>query len=201
MKRLYKSIIIILLPLSCLFSSACRDARELSSTAIVLGIALDQIEQRMMLTVELCGADSSEPSVLQTYGSTIEGCVGALSQLVEEELFWGGTAVIIYGGMLDGKAADDCGMYLYRKLGLSGKTPVLRAWNCTAGDVLCGRYGQAPYVAMGLAGALQMGNDKKESLLTLMKQLEASFGSNIQDRAAVVDVDESGRVILVDAGQ
>ena len=192
---------IILLLLTCLCSAACWDARELSSTAIVLGIAVDQSEEQLMLTVELCGADSSEPAVLQTYGATVPECVGALRQLVEEELFWGGAVVIIYGGRIDGKAADECGMYLYRELGVSGKTPILRAWDCLAGDILRGSYGQAPYVSMGLGESLRLSPAKDERSLTLMKQLEGSLGSVGIGRATVVEVDENGRVKLVDARQ
>ena len=192
---------ILLLLLGSLFSAACWDARELSATAIVLGVAFDQDDDRLMLTVELCGADSSEPAVLQTYGGTAGECVGALRQLVEEELFWGGASVIIYGHMLDAKAADDCAVYLYRKLGVSGKTPVLRSWDCKAGDVLCGSYGQAPYVSMGLGESLRLSAGKEDRPLTLMKQLEATFGAGVSGRAAVVAVDENGRVRLVDVRQ
>ena len=192
---------IILLLLTCLCSAACWDARELSSTAIVLGIAVDQSEEQLMLTVELCGADSSEPAVLQTFGATVPECAGALRQLVEEELFWGGAVVIIYGGRIDGKAADECGMYLYRELGVSGKTPILRAWDCSAGDILRGSYGQAPYVSMGLGESLRLSPAKDERSLTLMKQLEGSLGSVGIGRATVVEVDENGRVKLVDARQ
>lgn len=197
--RSFKVFVVVLLLFSCIFSAACRDARELSSTAIVLGVAFDQIEEGMQLTVELCGADSSEPAVLQTYGGTVEECVSILRQLVEEDLFWGSAAVIIYGGTIDGGSAYDCGMHLYRKLGVSGKTPVLRAWDCKAGDVLSGRYGQAPYVAMGLGESLGLSSGKEERPLTLMKQLEAFAGVGRPGRAAVVEVDENGRVRLVDA--
>ena len=194
-------IIILLLLLSCIFSAACWDARELSATAIVLGVAFDQVEGRMMLTVELRGADSGEATVLQTYGGTVGECVGALRQLIEEELFWGGAAVIIYGRTLEGKAADDCGMYLYRKLGVSGSTPVMRSWDSRAGDILCGSFGQAPYVSTGLGESLSLSAGKEDKPLTLMKQLEASFGSGGLERAAVVEVDENGSVRLVDARQ
>ncbi len=199
--RPFKAIMIIMLLLTCLCSAACWDARELSSTAIVLGIAVDQSEEQLMLTVELCGADSSEPAVLQTYGATVPECVGALRQLVEEELFWGGAVVILYGGRVDGTAADEYGMYLYRELGVSGKTPILRAWDCKAGDILRGSYGQAPYVSMGLGESLRLSPAKDERSLTLMKQLEGSLGSVGIGRATVVEVDENGRVKLVDARQ
>ena len=199
--RLYKVIIAFLLLLSCLFSAACWDSRELSATSIVLGVAFDHVEEQMMLTTELCGADSSEPAILQTYGNAVGDCVYALRQLVEEELFWGGVAVIIYGGTLDSESADDCGMYLYRELDVSGKTPIIRSWDCTAGDILRGSYGQAPYVSMGLSESLRLSAGNEDRPLTLMKQLEASLGSSGQGQAAVVELDENGSVKLVDARQ
>ena len=196
-----KSTAVVFFALVCVTLAACWDARELSATAIVLGVGIDETGDRLQLTAELCGADSSEASVLQATGGSMEDCVKGLSRLLEEDLFWGGTAAVIYGSGVDGEKADECGMYLYRKLGVSGKTPVLRAWDCQAADVLGGNYAQAPYVSMALGEALQLRSRSSAEIMTLLKQLEAAQGQSGQGRSAVVGVNGDSSVILVDGQQ
>lgn len=192
-----KACIALVLLTASLFSAACWDAKELSATAIVLGAGIDREQGRLRLTAELSTADSSEAAVLQSEGDSLEECLDALHQLIEEELFWGGTAAVIYGSGVDGKTADECGRFLYRTLGVSGKTPVFRAWNSSSGDVLCGSFGQAPYVAIGLGEALRLAKGGR-ALPTLIKQLEAFPDQAALELAATVSVDEEGTVSLVD---
>ena len=54
---------------------------------------------------------------------------------------------------------------------------------------------------MGLGESLHLSAGKEDRPLTLMKQLEATFGAGVSGRAAVVAVDENGRVRLVDVRQ
>lgn len=191
------SIVIIMLILSVLLLSGCGDAREISATAIVLGAGFDKDGEQIQMTIEVRGADSSEAAVLQTGGDSLDDCVNRLQELIEEELFWGGISAVIYGNTMDDRLADACGRYLYRVLGVSGKSPVFAAQSCSASDVLNGSYGQAPYVSMGLGEALRQSYHCDNDILTLVEQLETDSYSEDLTQAATVCVDNGKTVSLV----
>lgn len=202
MKASKRAAAVLAISMLGLVSAACGDARELSATAIVLGIGIDESDEKIELTVELSSADSSEAIVLQARDDTLEACVKTIEQSNYEYLFWGGTAAIVFGGSLDEKTAGICALYLYRDLGVSGKTPVIEAWRCAAADILKGSFGQAPYIAVGLSEAMRIeGLSGSVRHLTLAKRLESYLGEVRQEQTALVTIDDDGNVRMVELPQ
>ena len=186
----------------CLICAACEDAQELSSTAIILGVGIDGGEGQIELTVELSSADSEEAIVLQAKDGSIDACVKSIQLSNYEHLYWGGTAAVIFGSDLADEYAECCALYLYSDLGVSGKTPVLKAWNCSGADILKGQFGQARYTAVGIGEALRIvesGNNA--AFLTLAQRLETQMEQGEQERTAMVTIDEDGSVKMVDTTQ
>ena len=205
MKRDHVTIImltrIIMVVFAAVICCGGCDARELSATSIVLGVGLDEDAGLVRVTVELSGADSSAAAVLSAAGANMTACVDALQRQIDEDLYWGSTAVLIYGDCIDRLAADSCGIYCYRELGISGKTPILRVVDRTARDVLAGTFGQAPYVALGLCEALRLKNVANQAELTLGEQLETAYAHSRPCETAAVTVGANNMVCLVDKPQ
>ena len=199
MKSIKKIAMLIPLSLIPLLAAACGDARELSATAIVLGMGIDKDESQIELTVELSSADTSDAIVMQARGAAIEDCVRDIQLANYEYLFWGGAAVIVLGNSLDNNDAVLCESYLYRDLGVPGKTPILKGWKCSAADILNGSFGQAPYIAVGLSEAIRLkGRSETAYPLTLVEQLEAYMSQGKQEYAAFVAIDDEGCIRMVE---
>lgn len=197
-----RTAVLVSLTFLSLLASACGDARELSATAIVLGIGIDESEGIIDLTVELSSADTNDAIVMQSRGAAMEACVKDIRLSNYEFLFWEGTAAVVFGDSIDENKADLYVLYLYRDLGVSGKTPLFRAWECSAADILKGRFSQAPYIAVGLSEAMSLEerSESRESL-TLAERLKSSMGQGVQKSAALVTIGEDGHVRLVDLPQ
>ena len=197
-----RTAVLVSLTFLSLLASACGDARELSATAIVLGIGIDESEGIIDLTVELSSADTNEAIVMQSRGAAMEACVKDIQLSNYEYLFWGGTAAVVFGDSLDENNADLYALYLYHVLGVSGNTPLFRAWECSASDILKRRFSQAPYTAVGLSEAMSL-EERSETRenLTLAERLESSMEEGEQKYAALVTIGDDGHVRLVDLPQ
>ena len=202
MKIIKRTAVLVVLSLIILLGSACGDARELSDTAIILGIGIDEHEDQIELTVELSSADTNEAKVMQARGATMEACVKQIQLYNYEYLFWGGTAALVFGVSINDIDLDCYSLYLYQNLGVSGKTPLFRAWECSVSEIMNGRFSQAPYLSVGLNEAMRLKErSESEEQLTLAERLEASMGQGEQKFAALVTIGDDGHIRLVDLPQ
>ena len=190
-------IIAAALVLCAIFTAACWDAVELSDTAIVLGIGIDGNEEEITLTIELSGAESSDSTVMQSSAKSISECVKIIQSLNGEELFWGGTAVIVYGESLNEKWLADSALFLYRDLDVSGNTPILRTEKSSSSDVLHGSIGQSPSVSLGLSEAIHR-NSAAADNMDLIALIEGFMDTETIYIDAAVEVDENGAVRMAD---
>lgn len=180
----------------CLLLSACWDKRELSDTAIVLGVGLDAAGDSLRLSVELAGPEDEGPSLFSVCGEDAAACAEGLEQQLNKTLFWADAAALLYGGGLTPAQLGDSGLILYLQLGLPGRTPLLDCGETTALQVLEGSFGQSEYVGLGLAEALTREREQGRESPSLAAMLENELNGRPAPRGRGVSIDSDGVVSL-----
>ncbi len=108
---LFKKLPLFILIISTIFFSGCYSYKEISKQSIVLGAAIDKIEDDYIITMEIIdfsnNADNkdsaSSSSFIQSKGKSISEAINSSAHIVGLRTYWNHAKIFILSNKLDGR--------------------------------------------------------------------------------------------------